>query len=166
MTLLPPPAEALVPQWQWFIATWFGAGLVEPLRAGLAIAIAAIIVLPLSKTVRFAVPFFGFVILVIGVYLTSTIGDASGVNDDRRIVIDEVAAFVLGVTFLHGRHWFARVAFAGLFLLIDRIKPWPFYYLENLPSGYGVMTDDLGPALLLGLVFYFALSLWDKARNA
>ncbi|MDH7791612.1 phosphatidylglycerophosphatase A [Ochrobactrum sp. AN78] len=108
----------------------------------------------------FVVPLIGWLVLVTGIYLASAIGDASGVKDNRSIVIDEVAAF------LRGRHWFALATFAALFLLIDRIKPWPFYYLENLPSGYGVMVDDLGPALLFGVVFYLALSLWDKARDA
>lgn len=165
MTLLPPPADTLVPIWHWLLATWFGAGILEPLRAGLAVASASVVVIALRKN-ALAVPAFGILILVAGVFVSTTIGDASGMKDDRRIVIDEVAAFVLGAAFLRGFHWTALAPFAALFLFIDRIKPWPFYHFEALPSGWGVMADDLGLGLILGTIFLAALTARGKRQNA
>jgi len=66
---------------------------------------------------------------------------ASGIADDRTIVVDEVvgqwlalsaaplnpAAYVLGFT---------------LFRVFDIWKPWPVSWAERLPGGLGVMTDD------------------------
>jgi len=166
MTLLPPPADTLVPAWQWFLATWFGAGLVEPLRAGLAVATAGIVVLILSRRHALALPLSGLLILLMGVFVSTTIGEASGVKDDRKIVIDEVAAFVLGAAFLRSFHWTVLSVFGSVFLYLDRIKPWPFYYLETLPAGWGVMADDLGLGIVLGASFFTALAARRKLRNA
>jgi phosphatidylglycerophosphatase A len=166
MTLLQPPADMLIPAWQWFLATWFGAGLVEPLRAGLAVSTAGIVVLVLSRRERAALPLLGLVILLLGVFVSSVIGDATGVKDDRRIVIDEVAAFILGAAFLRRVHWTVLVIFGSAFLYLDRIKPWPFFHLETLPAGWGVMADDLGLGLALGTAFFIALTVRRKLRNA
>lgn len=166
MTHLPPPADTVVPAWQWFVATWLGSGLVEPLRAGLAVTIAAILVIGLSRKQRLIVPVIGIAAVILGVFVSTEIGAASGVKDDRRIVIDEVAAFILGAAFLRGFHWAAIVVFGAVFLLLDRIKPWPFHLLEDFPSGWGVMADDLGLGIVLGAVLLALLSIEKKFRHA
>lgn len=166
MTLLPPPADTLVPAWQWFLATWFGAGLVEPLRAGLAVAIAGILVIVLRKKHAFIVPALGICIVLFGLFVSTEIGAASGVKDDRRIVIDEVAAFIVGAAFLRSFHWTTIAVFGSIFLFFDRIKPWPFHLLETLPAGWGVMADDLGLGISLGLVFFALLATRRKLRHA
>jgi phosphatidylglycerophosphatase A len=148
------------------MATWFGAGLVEPLRAGLAIATAGLLVLVLPKRHALTVLFLGLPILLVGVVVSTSIGDASGLKDDRRIVIDEVAAFVLGAAFLTRFHRIVLVPFAGLFLFLDRIKPWPFHHLEALPAGWGVMADDLGLGVALGVAAYATLTVRRKLQNA
>lgn len=166
MSLLPPPADTLVPAWQGFVAIWFGSGLVEPLRACLAVTIAAILVIGLSRKQRLIVPMIGIAAVILGVFVSTEIGAASGVKDDRRIVIDEVAAFILGAAFLRGFHWVASAVFGAVFLLLDRIKPWPFHLLEELPSGWGVMADDLGLGIVLGAVLLALLSIERKFRHA
>ena len=166
MTFLPPPADTLVPAWQWLFATWFGTGLVEPLRAGLAVATAGICVILLSRTHRLAIPVFGLLILVAGVLVSTAIGEASGIKDDRRIVIDEVGAFVLGAAFLRGLGSLTIAVFGAIFLLLDRIKPWPFHLFENLPGGWGVMADDLALGLILGALFLTASKARRKLQDA
>jgi phosphatidylglycerophosphatase A len=166
MTLLPPPADALVPAWQWFVATWFGSGLIEPLRAGLALLIAGILVVALSRRHALIVPAIGIAVVIFGIFVSTEIGAASGVKDDRRIVIDEVAAFILGAAFLRGFHWAAVAVFGSVFLLFDRIKPWPFHLLEDLPAGWGVMADDLGLGIALGAAFFVLLAARRKLQHA
>lgn len=170
MILLPPPADTLVPVWQWFLATWFGAGLMEPLRAGLAVATAGVFVLLLAGRGKLAIPLSGALVLLVGVFVSTAIGEASGIEDDRRIVIDEVAAFILGGAFLQtvrqSVRWAALAAFGAVFLFLDRIKPWPFHYLEALPDGWGVMADDLGLGLFLGAISFTALVAKRKLRDA
>jgi phosphatidylglycerophosphatase A len=54
------------------------------------------------------------------------------------------------------------VAFAALFLLLDRLKPWPMAYVEQVQSGWGVMLDDLVPAVLVGVLFAAIQYRWGR----
>jgi phosphatidylglycerophosphatase A len=151
--ILQPPGIGLVPAWQWLLATWFGAGLVVPFRAGLAVFALLPLLLLSIKLPRHVVPVLGVVIFAIGVYAASAIDLATGVKDDRRIVIDEVAAFLIGASLIRQAGWKMLVPFAALFLFLDRLKPWPMANVEQVPSGWGVMLDDLVPALAVGILF-------------
>lgn len=164
-SLLTPPGEGLVPVWQWLLATWFGTGLVAPLRAGLAVAITIPVVLLLMRGPRLAVPLFGLAILVVGIYAASAIELAAGIVDDRRIVIDEVGAFVLGAALLRGAGWPLVTIFAAALLTLDKLKPWPFYLFEALPRGWGVMLDDLPVGLTLGIALA-AFRIWQGRSHA
>ena len=83
----------------------------------------------------------------IGIWASSVSGKALGVADHGGIVIDEIAAFVLVLTFTPaGWPWFVT-AFV-LFRLFDIFKPWPISYFDRtLKGGFGVMFDDLLAAI-------------------
>lgn len=160
--ILEPPGAGLVPMWQWLMATWFGTGLVVPLRAGLAVFALLPLLVVSIKMPRLAVPMFAMLIFALGVYVSSAIDLATGVKDDRRIVIDEVAAFLIGASLIRQAGWRMLVPFAALFLFFDRLKPWPMAYVEQVPSGWGVMLDDLVPAVAVGLVLAVAQHFWNR----
>jgi phosphatidylglycerophosphatase A len=67
-----------------------------------------------------------------------------GTHDDQRIVIDEVAGYLLTVAFVdRSSGWMLAVAF-GLFRLLDIKKPGPIRWIDrNVPGATGVMLDDL-----------------------
>jgi phosphatidylglycerophosphatase A len=160
--ILQPPGFNLVPTWQWLIASWFGTGLVVPLRAGLAIfALLPLLVMSI-RLPRQVVPVLALTIFALGVYVSSALDLATGVKDDRRIVIDEVAAFLIGASLIRQAGWRMLVPFAALFLFLDRLKPWPMAYVEQVPSGWGVMLDDLVPALVVGLLFAVVQHVWNR----
>ena len=160
--VLEPPGVGLVPTWQWLMATWFGTGLVVPLRAGLAVFALLPLLVVSIKMPRLAVPMVALLIFALGVYVSSSIDLATGVKDDRRIVIDEVAAFLIGASLIRQAGWRMLVPFAALFLFFDRLKPWPMAYVEQVPSGWGVMLDDLVPAVAVGLVLAVAQHFWNR----
>lgn len=160
--VLEPPGVGLVPMWQWLMATWFGTGLVVPLRAGLAVFALLPLLVVSIKMPRLAVPMVALLIFALGVYVSSSIDLATGVKDDRRIVIDEVAAFLIGASLIRQAGWRMLVPFAALFLFFDRLKPWPMAYVEQVPSGWGVMLDDLVPAVAVGLVLVVAQHFWNR----
>jgi phosphatidylglycerophosphatase A len=56
--------------------------------------------------------------------------------------------------------------FGLTFLLIDRIKPWPFHVLEGLPAGWGVMADDLGVGLAMGAALLLLRKTRKRLRHA
>jgi len=165
MELLDPPGAGMVPVWTWLTATWFGAGLLAPFRAGLAV-FAVLPLLALAITLpRYVLPILAVLVFLAGVHVASEIELATGDKDDRRIVIDEVAAFILGAAIIRQAGWKMLVPFAAIFLFIDRLKPWPMAYVEQVPSGWGVMMDDLVPAIALGLIFVSIQALMNSRTS-
>lgn len=76
-----------------------------------------------------------------------------------------MAAFLIGASLIRQAGWRMLVAFAALFLLLDRLKPWPMAYVDQVPSGWGVMLDDLVPALVVGLVFAAIQHVWSRQSS-
>lgn len=140
-----------------WLSTWFGAGLVHPFRAGLALAMALLAAVLLRRRVWLAT-------LLAAVTGLGTMGvvlwdEATGTGDDRRIVVDEVAGFLFLATVLGAVRWRRLVLAAATYLAVDRWKPWPLDGLEALPGALGVMGDDIGAALLTILLFLVAETL-------
>ena len=71
----------------------------------------------------------------------------TGKNDPGEVVADEFAG--QAVTFMFACfmpiNYICTTAIAGflLFRLFDVFKPWPIRKLEALPSGWGILADDL-----------------------
>ena len=63
-------------------------------------------------------------------------------EDPGSFVLDEVAGYLLAVSFLPGG-WLALGAAFFAFRFFDIAKPWPIRKLERLPGGWGVLLDDL-----------------------
>lgn len=66
----------------------------------------------------------------------------TGIKDDSKIVIDEMAGQLLTFYTLNLN---APVIIGGfvLFRLFDITKPWIIDKVQDLPSGWGVMLDDI-----------------------
>jgi len=76
-------------------------------------------------------------------------------HDSGKIVIDEMAGMFLSLAFL-SLNWMNLVAAFFIFRLLDIIKPPPARQVERLPSGWGVMADDIAAGaytaiLMLGI---------------
>jgi phosphatidylglycerophosphatase A len=71
-------------------------------------------------------------------------------RDDGRITVDEIAGQLVALAALPAGWEIAVVAFL-LFRLFDIWKPWPARALERLPSGLGVVADDLMAGLYANL---------------
>jgi phosphatidylglycerophosphatase A len=150
-------------------ATWFLTGLVEPLRAGLAVATVWPVAALMSQRAhgRAWLLLTTLVLLVVGTWASTAWETASSITDDRRIVIDEVAGYLLVIA-LAGRSSLLQAGLLGaIFLAVDRLKPWPIYLAESVPGGFGVMFDDIvaGLAVALGLFVFRRLSP-RKAGNS
>jgi phosphatidylglycerophosphatase A len=71
----------------------------------------------------------------------------AGEKDPRWASIDELLGMGVAMVFLPNfdpsmKPYFALMAFI-LFRLFDIWKPYPIRKIENLPGGWGIMTDDL-----------------------
>lgn len=78
----------------------------------------------------------------------------TGIKDDSKIVIDEMAGQLLAV---YSLKLTLPILIGGfiLFRIFDITKPWLIDKVQNLPSGWGVMLDDI----LAGFISLLILKL-------
>ncbi len=92
---------------------------------------------------------------------------ATGKNDPREIVADEVAGqavtfifYLLFTIFYFQCNNFYIIAIMGflMFRLFDIAKPWPIRRLEKLPAGWGILADDLLAGVYAGAVLLLCIT--------
>lgn len=81
-------------------------------------------------------------------------------KDCSKIVIDEFAGYLVAVVgFVSTDGWFYPILGLILFRVLDMWKPFPIYFFEKLPGGWGIMLDDLAAGVLtqmvLQILFFF-----------
>lgn len=138
-----------------YTATWFGSGLL-PKAPGTwgtlaAIPFAFVITALFGPFVLLIASVFAF---AIGIWAAGAHAKAIGNPDPSEVVIDEVAAIWLVLTFVPVTFvgWF--IAFV-VFRFFDVVKPWPVSLADaKLKGGFGIMADDIIAAL------YTLLILW------
>jgi len=144
-----------------WIATWFGSGLI-PFAPGTWGTLAA---LPFgwwlySAGGAPALLLGACVALVAGVWASNRYMAQTGRHDPGAVVIDEVAGVWITLAALPvGAAWyFWAIAFV-LFRFFDILKPWPIRSLDrNVGGGWGVMLDDIVAGL------FGAVVLWGIAH--
>lgn len=168
--------------WKLWIAQGFGIGRI-PVAPGtfgsiLGFVLLAALLCTGSWTWVFAI---SICLVPISVWLCGEAEIILGKTDPGSVVLDEVIAIpfcyivVIAFGFRFGNadmstaqpsfllHWYTPVVFI-LFRLFDVWKPWPVRQTQNLPGGFGVVTDDLVAAGYVSLVlacFFFAVSFID-----
>jgi len=99
------------------------------------------------------------VLSCLGVICASEAEDLFSQKDSRYIVIDEVVGMLVSLLFLP---YSLPTLVLGFFLfrLFDTLKPFPVARLQDLPSGWGVLADDLAAG------FYTNITLQILVRCA
>lgn len=129
------------------LATWFGCGL-APRGPGTFGTLGAVpVYLLAARWGLLGVGVAAAAITLAGVWSASVVARELGQKDPQIVVIDEVAGFL--VTMLGTRASLPGVL-AGfiLFRLLDITKPWPIRRIERLPSGWGIVLDDIAAGAL------------------
>jgi phosphatidylglycerophosphatase A len=91
------------------------------------------------------------------VLLTPIVEQTEG-KDPQVIVTDEVAGYWMTLAFAHRPDLTTLVVAFFLFRFLDVWKPWPARAFESLPSGWGVLLDDVMSGV------YGAAALWGLDR--
>jgi phosphatidylglycerophosphatase A len=139
------------------IATAMGAGY-SPLAPGTC---GTLVTVPLAWALS-GLPLWQYAVVVlavigIGIWAAGHADGAWGTHDSGRIVIDEVAGYLVTVALVDRAHWAALAVGFVVFRALDILKPPPIRWLDqNLPGGFGVVIDDVA-AGVLGLVILVAL---------
>lgn len=144
-----------------FVATGAGSGY-APVASGTVGSLVGIaLYLPLVWLGQPALLIGLLVTIAVGTWAASRAEVIFDSHDDGRITVDEVAGQLLALLFLPVAPLAIATGFL-LFRLFDIVKPWPARQAEGLPSGIGVMADDLVAGLyanLIGHVVCLALSI-------
>ena len=137
------------------IATAGGAGYVPyaPGTAGTAVAVPLAYALAGLSPLAYGAVVVG--VIAVGI-LAASLADAWwGTHDSGRIVIDEVAGYLVTVALVPRDRLVVLLAGFALFRLLDQIKPQPARWIDQrMPGGAGVVLDDV----MAGV--YGALLLW------
>jgi phosphatidylglycerophosphatase A len=91
------------------------------------------------------------VLVLLGIWAAGRAETLLGGKDDPRIVIDEVAGYLVAMILIPSG-WAFAVAGFFLFRFFDIVKPFPLDRLQRLKGGLGVMIDDLGAAVYTNIV--------------
>ncbi|OGW27152.1 MAG: hypothetical protein A2X56_11460, partial [Nitrospirae bacterium GWC2_57_13] len=92
-----------------------------------------------------------FALILLGTWAAGRAETILGGKDDSRIVIDEVAGYLVAMILIPSG-WAFAVAGFFLFRFFDIVKPFPIYRMQRLKGGLGVMIDDLGAAVYTNIV--------------
>jgi len=145
------------------IATWFGCGYV-PIAPGTAGSLAAIAiafalhVYAGSGRITFLV--LSGLLLLPGIWAAGVVAKQEGKKDPRLVVVDEVIGqwiTLAGASTLNWKSWLAAFLF---FRILDIWKPPPVRQLEHLPSGTGIVADDV----MAGVYGALAIFVLDRLR--
>jgi phosphatidylglycerophosphatase A len=139
------------------IATALGAGYapVAPGTFGTAVAV------PLAWALA-ALPLWQYALIVaavtgLGIWAADRADRAWGTHDSGRIVIDEVAGYLVTVALVDRAHWIPLAVGFVVFRVLDIVKPPPVRWIDaRVPGGAGVVLDDVA-AGVLGLGVMVAL---------
>ncbi|MGH7442778.1 MAG: phosphatidylglycerophosphatase A family protein [bacterium] len=157
MKVAPRPSA---PVWAWVFGTWFGSGF-SPLIPGTAGTLAS---LPLVWALGFCLPaYWGWspwclaatILLFFPAVAASTrLEKALGGHDPGAVVVDETLGTLLTMAFLPAsayHHWPAYVVAFFLFRFLDVWKPSFVGRSQDLPTGMGIVIDDVLAGLLGGI---------------
>ncbi len=79
-------------------------------------------------------------------------------SDPGKVNWDEFVGTLITVWFLP-KTLFVLIAAFVLFRIFDILKPWPIHRIEQLPGGWGVMSDDVMAGIYSNLILHFIL-IW------
>jgi phosphatidylglycerophosphatase A len=145
------------------IATAGGAGYspVAPGTCGTAVAVPIAYVLAEVALWQYAI--IVAAITAIAIWAADRADRAWGTHDCQRIVIDEVAGYLVTMALVDRAHWPGLACGFVAFRFFDIVKPPPVRWLdEHLPGGAGVVLDDvaagiMGMLTMIGLDHFGAL---------
>jgi phosphatidylglycerophosphatase A len=147
-----PPSEKKT-LWAWAVGTFFGAGLLKPgpgtygsISAVLLWYAAAHLLHPAPVALAVGTAIAAVFATLIGIPAATIVARESGREDPGHVVIDEVAGQLIALIAIPA-DWRHAALSLLLFRLFDILKPPPIRQLERLPSGTGIMLDDVAAGL-------------------
>ncbi len=112
-----------------------------------------------GKALFYALPAL-IVLCLIAVFLSTKAEKTLG-KDNGSIVIDEFCGYYVSVLFLPHNWLIGLYAFA-LFRVFDIAKPFPIKKVQELPGGWGVVTDDIIAGIYTNILIQILTKIYPK----
>ncbi|NQY43204.1 MAG: phosphatidylglycerophosphatase A [Legionellales bacterium] len=97
------------------------------------------------------------ILFILGVYICTITEIDSGIEDNPKIVWDEIVGFLVALSVTPVSIYWIIYAFV-VFRVLDIIKPWPIYIIEKkTSSGLSIMIDDLVAGIMTALIIGISL---------
>lgn len=138
----------------------------SPFASGtVASGLAILLYIPLASLNTPTFLLFAYVVTllgltVIGIMLASRAEAIFNEKDSHKIVIDEIVGYFYAM-FLLPYRWEYLIAAFFVFRIFDVIKPYPIRGLEKLPSGLGVMIDDVLAGVYTCIILHIIRVVWN-----
>lgn len=123
------------------IATVFGIGYLPKGGGSAAAAVYCLLWILIPSRSSLVEISLVLLILILGIWSASEVERTWGV-DSGKVVVDEVAGMMISLLFIPVKIKYAIFAFI-VFRFFDILKPLGIRRSEKLPSGWGVMADDV-----------------------
>jgi phosphatidylglycerophosphatase A len=148
-----------------FIASFFGIGFLPgmPGTWGSLAAFGFYMLIPKGAFTGFGLVFSIpalIVLYLISVYVSSQAELKLG-HDAGQIVIDEVCGYFIAVMLLR-QSWLIGLYAFVLFRVFDIAKPFPISRSQNLPKGWGVVTDDVIAGIFANVLLQIMIIIYPK----
>jgi phosphatidylglycerophosphatase A len=140
------------------LGTFFGCGY-SPVGPGTAGSLAAILIAVAIHN-RVALVLLSVILLAPAIWAAGKVAQYESRKDPQIVVIDEVLGQWITLAGASTLNWKSFLAALLFFRLFDIWKPWPVRQLEGLPSGIGIVADDL----MAGLYGALAIFVLDRFR--
>ncbi|HKL12229.1 MAG TPA: phosphatidylglycerophosphatase A [Halanaerobiales bacterium] len=98
------------------------------------------------------------IFIIFGLIFSTLMEKQTGKKDDQRIVIDEFVGMLITFYFVKPNFAYLIIGFI-LFRLYDIYKPYPIKKIQNLPSGWGIMLDDILAGVYARIVLHIFVIL-------
>ncbi|MEN6445982.1 MAG: phosphatidylglycerophosphatase A [Candidatus Cloacimonas sp.] len=148
-----------------FTASLFGIGFV-PLMPGTIGSLAALGIYLLingepfmGKTLFITLPIL-LVFCLLAVFLSSKAEKTLG-RDNGAIVIDEVCGYFVSVLLLP-KSWLIGLYAFALFRVFDIAKPFPIMKSQKLPTGWGVVIDDIIAGIYANIIIQILIKIYPR----
>lgn len=132
-------------------ALWSGYFPVAPGTVGSAVGLA--LFWPLARLGPLVQAAAVAALFAAGVVASARVARGVGLEDPGIVVVDEVLGMWTSLLFLPFTPLTAVAGFV-LFRVLDVVKPWPARQLEDLPGGWGIMSDDLMAGIYANLLLH------------
>ncbi|WP_293445937.1 phosphatidylglycerophosphatase A [Persephonella sp.] len=96
-------------------------------------------------------------VFLIGIWASTVVVETFKDKDPDYVVIDEIAGYMVGMIGFSPTWEHLLIAFV-LFRFFDILKPPPIKLFEKLPSGFGVMTDDIIAGIYTWIAMFFIVN--------